>query len=212
MRVIDGHRDMIEADRKRRREARKERLRFIMLECNDPQKVFHAAVRWYALRDKWETPSKSEFGLFSSMIDLLAQEFSPEWIAREFPALKHYKGHKYRCRDYYSSIKALQEAEPFQRDPEKVLAFLMNWQNVPLMRFLGAGWDIMDEISTEDGEPTITEQLAKETGTPLFYVVDVGGGKEIVIDEKGRSLGRMRRPRGKLKVVGKRPRRSLSER
>ena len=212
MRVIDGHRDMIEADRKRRREARKERLRFIMLECKEPGKVFHAAVRWYALRDKWETDSRAEFILYSSMVQLLAQEFSPEWIAREFPAVKEYKGHTWGAKDYTTSMRALRESVPFDGEEEKVNTFLWEWDNPLIMNFVIAGFFIVDELRAARGECSIMEEWADNMGVKVYHSIKVEGGKEIMIDDKGRSLGRVRRPHGKLKVVGKRTHRSLSER
>ena len=211
MRVIDGHRDMIEADRKRRREARKERLRFIMLESNDPAKVFHAAARWYVMRDKWETPSESEFGIHNSMVQLLAEEFSPAWLAREFPAIKTYDGQRYGGKDYFTSMRVLQESEPFDGDIVKVQDFIWSWHNFTLGGFMLAGIHILDELRAMEGKTSIMEEWADIMGVQVYHSIKVEGGKKILLDEKGRSLGRMYRPHGNLKVVEKRTHRSLSE-
>lgn len=110
MKLIHGTKEQADKKKSDRQAVKKNRLRAIMLESTDPQKVFHAAVRWYAMREKWETDSEAEFCLYESMLHLVAEEFSPEWLAREFPAEKDYKGHTYGAKDWYSSMEALKKA------------------------------------------------------------------------------------------------------
>lgn len=170
---------------------RKERLREIMLECDEPAKVFHAAARWYGMRKKRETPSHSEFILYSSMIQLLAQEFSPEWIAREFPAVKEYKGHTWGAKDYFTSMETLREGIPFNGDESRVHDFLWEWDNPVIMGFVIAGLFLVDELRAEKGEVSLMREFADMHGIQTFHSCKVDRGRPILLDSNGRSIGRM---------------------
>jgi hypothetical protein len=163
-----------------------------MMEEKDPAKVFHAAARWYASRKKWETPAKEEFAIYDSIIALLAQEFSPEWIAREFPAEKEYDGEKYECKDYFFSMDALAKAEPFDGDEEKVQDFLWDWDNHILRCFAVAGMTLVDEIRATEGKMSMMEEWAKDNGVTTYHTEKIDG-KRVIFDDKGRSLGVLRR-------------------
>lgn len=203
MRLIQGTREQAEARRQELADKKKARYREIMLESKDPQKVFHAAARWYGMRQKWEGDSRAEFILYSSMIQLLAQEFSPEWIAREFPAVKEYKGHTWGAKDYTTSMRALRESVPFDGDEEKVNTFLWEWDNPLIMNFVIAGLFIVDELRAANGEPSIAEAWADEMGVKVYHSTKVENGKEIMLDDKGRSLGVVKRPRPRhIRAVG----------
>lgn len=202
MELIQGNREASEQNKADKRKARRDRWREIMLASNDPQKVFHAAARWYASREKWETDSKAEFIIYSAMVKLLAQEFSPEWIAREFPAVKEYKGHTWGAKDYTTSMETLQGAEPFNGDEGKVNEFLWGWDNHVLMGFIVAGMTIMDEIRAMRGERSMVEEWAEDVGVKAYHSVKVNGSQEIMLDEDGRSLGVVHRKRPRhLKAV-----------
>ena len=131
---------------------RKQILRYIMLEGNDPAKVFHAAVRWYGMRRRNETDPLAEIYFHRAMMQLLAGNFSPEWIAREFPATKEYNGAAYGCKDYYSSMAALAGAEPFNGDTDKARDFLWNWYNPLIMEFVVAEMTLLSEFAEEQGK------------------------------------------------------------
>ena len=124
MELIHGTKEQADKRKSTRRAARKARLRTIMLESMDPAKVFHAAVRWYSMREKFETDTKAEFVIYNSMLQLVSEEFSPEWLAREFPAVKDYKGHTYGAKDYYTCMETLRAARPWT-STEDVQLFLV---------------------------------------------------------------------------------------
>jgi hypothetical protein len=183
------------------RAARKRRLRAVMLESQDPQKVFHAAVRWYAMRDKWETDSKSEFALYDSMLQLVADEFSPAWLAREFPAVKEYKGHTWGAKDYYSCMEVLEASRAGTWTREDVQSFLWGWDNLLLIGFTVAGFHLVDELRAMQGEPSIMEAFAHDMGVKVYRSVKLDNGKEIMMDEDGRSMGVVRKRHKHLRAV-----------
>lgn len=198
MKLIHG-----QADKKKNdlRAARKRRLRAVMLESQDPQKVFHAAVRWYAMRDKWETDSKAEFALYDSMLQLVAAEFSPAWLAREFPAVKEYKGHTWGAKDYYSCMEVLEAYRAGTWTREDVQSFLWGWDNLLLIGFTVAGFHLVDELRAMQGEPSIMEAFAHDMGVKVYRSVKLDNGKEIMMDEDGRSIGVVRKRHKHLQLV-----------
>ena len=174
-----------------------------MLESKDPQKVIHAAVRWYGMRPKWETDSRAEFILYTAMVKLLAQEFSPDWMLREFPPRKYYKGARWGMKDYFTSMKAVENAAPFAGDEEAVNSFLWEYDNDLLREFVVAGLFLLDELRAAKGEPSIAEAWADEMGVQICHSTRVEGGKEIMLDDKGRSLGVVKQPRPRhIRAVG----------
>lgn len=193
--LLNGSREATEARKKAIADKRKDRLRYIMLESKDPQKVIHAAVRWYGLRNKWETDSQAEFVLYNSMLLLLAQEYSPEWIWREFPPSKTYDGARYEIKDYFTSRRALENAAPFAGDSEAVNLFLWEYDNDLLRDFVMAGLFLVDELRAAQGEPSLMKSWADEVGITVYHSTKTEGGKEILLDDEGRSLGVMKRKR-----------------
>lgn len=195
MKVIQGNREATEARRQAIADKRKARLRYIMLESNDPQKVFHAAVRWYGMRNKWETDSQAEFMIYVSMLKLLAQEFTPEWVQRDFPPTKVYDGARYGMKDYYTSVKAVRNAAPFDGDDDKANSFLWDYDNDLLREFVIAGMNILDELRAANGEVSMMEEWADSVGVQVVHSARVDGGKEIILDDQGRCLGVAKKPK-----------------
>ena len=195
MKVIQGSREATEARRQTIADKRKARYREIMLESNDPQKVFHAAVRWYGMRNKWETDSGAEFMIYVSMLKLLAEEFTPELVQREFPPTKFYKGARYGMKDYFTSRKAVENAAPFDGDDDKANSFLWDYDNDLLREFVVAGLFLLDELRAANGEVSMAEEWASEMGVQVAHSTRVEGGKEIILDDQGRCLGVAKKPR-----------------
>lgn len=201
MELIHGHKDRTEQRKADKREKRKARYREIMLEGSEPGKVFHAATRWYSMRDKWETDSKAEFILYSAMVKLLAQEFTPAWVAREFPAIKEYRGHTYGAKDYTTSMRALRESVAFDGDEDKANDFLWQWDNHWIMGFIIAGITIVDELRAGMGQRSLCEEWASDMGIKVYHSTKVEGGKEIMLDEDGRALGVVKHRHSHLKAI-----------
>ena len=201
MKLIRGTKEQADKRKSDLRAARKARLRTIMLESTDPQKVFHAAVRWYAMREKWETDTAAEFEIYASMLQLVSEEFSPEWLAREFPAEKEYYGHTWGAKDYYTSMEVLKAAKAGTWTKEDVQSFLWGWDCHSLIGFTIAGLYLVDELRAMQGEPSLMESFAHDMGIKVYHSTKIENGKEIMIDEDGRSLGVLKKPHKHLRVV-----------
>lgn len=201
MELIQGTKEQADRERESKRAARKARYRDIMLNGQDAGKVFHAAVRWYSMREKWETDSETEFCLYNAMLQLVADEFSPAWLAREFPAVKDYKGHTYGAKDYYTCMETLRKYAGHSWTREDVQSFLWEWDCHALIGFTIAGLNIVDELRAMQGEPSLMESFAHDIGIKVYHSTKIENGKEIMIDEDGRSLGVLRKPHKHLRVV-----------
>lgn len=201
MKLIRGTKEQADKRKSDLRAARKARLRTIMLEGTDPQKVFHAAVRWYAMREKWETDSKAEFCLYNAMLQLVAENFSATWLVQEFPPVKEYYGHTWGAKDYYTSLRALRKANKGTWDREHVQTFLWEYDSPLLIGFTIAGLYLVDELRAMQGESSLMESFAHDMGIKVYHSTKIENGKEIMIDEDGRSLGVLRKPHKHLRVV-----------
>ena len=192
LKVLAGMRDEKEARAKKKKEI----LRRIMLHCKDSKKIIHAAVRWYALRDKWETDSEGEFKLFNALLNIMAQ-FPPSWIAREFPATKDYDGDVWGCKDYFSSMEALREVDSFCGDSMKLHEFLWDWRNEAITEFVIAGMALLDELRVINGQASCVVEFLTENGVNPYYMQNDGA----IYDHEGTFVGKARKPRH-LHVVG----------
>ena len=201
MELIQGTKEQADRERESKRAARKARYRDIMLNGQDAGKVFHAAVRWYSMREKWETDSETEFCLYNAMLQLVADEFSPAWLAREFPAVKDYKGHTYGAKDYYTCMETLRKYAGHAWTREDVQSFLWGWDCHSLIGFTIAGLYLVDELRAMQGEPSLMESFAHDMGIKVYHSTKIENGKEIMIDEDGRSLGVLKKPHKHLRVV-----------
>lgn len=190
MKLIRGFREWIERDKKAQQERRKTRLRYVMINSRDAQKQIHAAVRWYGLRSKWETDSDIEFRMYNAVLQMMAC-YSPEWIAREFPADKEYDGARYEMKDYYSSMDALREAKPFECDSRNVQEFISNWLNQDLMMFYIAGIQLVDELRACQGQISLMEEFMELHGVQPYHIETDAAGNEIVFDGQGNFAGKV---------------------
>jgi len=188
MELIKGRKEEID----RRQERRKESLRRIMLHSKDHQKAIHAAVRWYGMRQKWETDSQKEFFILEAVLTLMAKN-TPEWIAREFPPMKQYDGERWGTKDYYSSVEALADTKPFGGDEVALMAFLMEWGNVDIIRFCVAQMTIIDELRALDGQEPVLVEFMESQGVPSYKM---HGGA--LFDRGGRFIGKEKRRRLRL--------------
>ena len=186
MELIQGRKDDLEA----RRERRKERYRRVMLECRDPRKVFHAAVRWYGMRKKGETDSEAEFELYQAILGFVAH-FPPAWIATEFPAKKVYDGRKFGCKDYYSSMETLREAKDFNGDVDALNDFLWDWLNNDTIGFVIAGMTLVDELREMRGMPSMMVEFMESQGVHPIYEKEGG----MLFDHNGQFLCKKKKPR-----------------
>lgn len=186
MQLIEGRKDELD----RRKERRKATLRRIMVYGKDSQKAIHAAVRWYGMREKWETDSNMEFFLFTAVLRIMAKK-SPEWVATEFPAEKNYDGNKWGVKDYYSSIEALTGTKPFDGNEDALLAFLMEWDNMDIIRFCVAFMLIMDELREQQGKKPVLIEFMESHGVHPQYMQEDG----TVYDHEGNLVGKVEKKR-----------------
>ena len=90
--------------------------------------------------------------------------------------------------------EALAGAVPFDGDEEKANSFLWAWDNFLLAGFAVAGLLLLDEVRAERGECSIMQEWASKNGVRTYRTMKADG-KEILLDDHGRSLGVVRRKR-----------------
>lgn len=195
LKLIDGNGSRVEQRKADKKKFLMDRYLLVMEESKDITKVIHAGVRWFAMRERWGNGDPAvEYLLYNKLLDAIAEYFSPKWIAREFPAEKEYTGHKWQCKDYFSCMEVLRAASPFNGDSRKVLRFMWEWYNCTVNQFTIAGITIIDELRAMQGECSCMAAFARENGIATYHTTKTRDGKEILLDDGGRIVGRVRKP------------------
>lgn len=137
------------------------------------------------------------FSVHGLVLAMLA-ELSPAKIVELFPQQKLFDGEKYGCKDWYSSVAAVEKYGgncPFGGDTEKAQHFLLEINDRLLINYVVSGIMLVDDLRRFQGEKSVLEEFFEQEGKklPVYHMVDGNKGK-IFVDENGRKVGDAKKP------------------
>lgn len=130
--------------------------------------------------------------VFDQMLLNTICELTPAELLTIFPVTKSYDGAKYECKDYFSTMEALQAHglnEPI-RSPETASSLLWAYMNPTVMMYQVHCMSVVSEIHTMDTGKGLMEQFFEEQGVKLttFRKYENDAGQTFMIGDDGRSF------------------------
>ena len=132
------------------------------------------------------------------------KELTPLDLMQMFPVDKRYNGHKYGCKDYFSTMDALHGHGLGKPLGDAVDRILLDYMNHETMEFVVAGMSALNAIRRRNGSKDLFEEFFGRQGVKLqTYTMstDEKGRRWLTDTDTGeRQRVRVKRPRY-LKVV-----------
>ncbi len=110
----------------------------------------------------------AKFKAMESLKGLMAQ-LTPTQFINTFPISKTYDGDRYECKDYFYTIKMINELDKDAPIGEGIDDFLWDYGNRDIKMFGVYLFSLMSDIMRAKGEPSIMERMSAEFGIPLYY-------------------------------------------
>lgn len=130
--------------------------------------------------------------VFDQMLLNTICELTPAELMTIFPVTKSYDGKRYQCKDYFSTMEALQAHglhEPI-RTPETASHLLWAYMNPTVMMYQVHCMSVVSEIHTMDTGKGLMEQFFEDQGVKVetFRKYETDDGQTFMIGEDGRSF------------------------
>ncbi len=130
--------------------------------------------------------------VFDQMLLNTICELTPAELLTIFPVTKSYDGAKYECKDYFSTMEALQAHglhEPI-RSPETASSLLWAYMNPTVMMYQVHCMSVVSEIHTMDTGKGLMEQFFEDQGVKVetFRKYETDDGQTFMIGDDGRSF------------------------
>lgn len=130
--------------------------------------------------------------VFDQMLLNTICELTPDELLTIFPVTKSYDGAKYECKDYFSTMEALQAHglhEPIQ-SPETASSLLWAYMNPTVMMYQVHCMSVVSELHSMDTGKGLMEQFFEDQGVniPVYRKHETDDGKTFMIGEDGRSF------------------------
>ena len=145
------------------------------------QKMIFASVKYFGRSEYDKQDSeviKKRFGLIEFTKELIGQ-LTPLELMNIFPPTKDFDGHKYGCKDYFSTMTAMKEHglnDPIG-DTDR---FLWDYMNNDIMEFVVGELSLLSAIQMLEGEPGLMEEFAEQNGLTTYYKYTDSTGKEFI--------------------------------
>lgn len=130
--------------------------------------------------------------VFDQMLLNTICELTPAELLTIFPVTKSYDGKRYECKDYFSTMEALQAHglhEPI-RSPETASSLLWAYMNPTVMMYQVHCMSVVSELHSIETGKGLMEQFFEDQGVKLntFRKYENDDGKTFMIGEDGRSF------------------------
>ncbi|MEL7661389.1 hypothetical protein [Acetobacterium wieringae] len=159
------------------------------------KRLIFYTVKYFSVVDIKDMSRENLKGLlvFDQMLLNTICELTPTELMTIIPVTKSYDGAKYECKDYFSTMEALQAHgglhEPI-RSPETVSSLLWAYMNPTVMMYQVHCMSVISELHSTKTGKGLMEQFFEEQGVKLttFRKYENDAGQTFMIGEDGRSL------------------------
>ncbi|MDD3305564.1 MAG: hypothetical protein PHO29_00495 [Acetobacterium sp.] len=130
--------------------------------------------------------------VFDQMLLNTICELTPAELLTIFPVTKSYDGKRYECKDYFSTMEALQAHGLYEpiRSPETASSLLWGYMNPTVMMYQVHCMSVVSEIHAMDTGKGLMEQFFEDQGVKVetFRKYENDTGQTFMIGEDGRSF------------------------
>lgn len=138
--------------------------------------------------------------ILSEAVVVLIGELTPRMLMQMFPPTKKYDGARYECKDYFSTMAALEMHGIDTPIGASAIELLWDYDNSETRKFLVQYLSVASDMRKLQGGKGILEEWAEREDLPLYYEgKDVYGRKVIVNNQTGEASlvkkPKLRKPR-----------------
>lgn len=143
------------------------------------------------LEEMWGEKMESFLVLVDMLMDIVCR-LTPAELMNIFPIEKIYDGKKYGCKDYFTTMEALQAYdlnEPI-KTKEKVESLLWDYMNVTVMEYQVNRMRVIGELYRLHTGKCLVEQDFKKLGfdSSGYKLYRGSDGREVMVDNNGNSF------------------------
>lgn len=128
---------------------------------HDIRKLVYYGVRYLGAHEYVFNPltTEADFGYFEAVLSAIGA-LTPRELMQVFPIDKEYDGHKWECKDYYSTVEVLREFgmnRPIDEAEGQAFGFLWDYVNMDTRMFAVRFMSVLSDVSQlkGDGDPTV---------------------------------------------------------
>lgn len=110
------------------------------------------------------------------------RDATPAILLTVFPPEKDYDGERFECKDYFSTMEAVNDFGLDTRFGDKAMAFLWDYMNPTTRHFVVGFMSAISDACRELGEPTPLESFFEENGLHTYNLATDAAGNEYLHD------------------------------
>lgn len=158
------------------------------------KRIIFYTVKYLSVTDIKGLTRESLEGLlvFDQMLLNTICELTPAELLTIFPVTKSYDGAKYECKDYFSTMEALQAHGLYEpiRSPETASSLLWAYMNPTVMMYQVHCMSVVSELHSMETGKGLMEQFFEDQGVKVetFRKYETDDGQTFMIGEDGRSF------------------------
>lgn len=169
------------------------------------KKLIVYGVKAVNSKPKPEIITREEAGYNFHLVEViksLMANLTPVEFMNLFPARKDYDGHKYECKDYFSTMEYIKKLVPNNPIGAEIDNFLWDYMNTETHVFLVNVYGAVSDMRQLNGHPGLMEQWAQENGIKTYAMHTDDKGREYLLDRETGKTMKVKRPKPRyLKVV-----------
>lgn len=123
-----------------------------------------------------------------NIVNMLISVITPAQFMQIFPVAKVFDGEKSGWKDYFYTMKSIEEMGRDKTIGTQVQNLLLDYQNTDVQRFLLAEFSVVNELRWFNGQKTIGEEFCEDIGVECFTVCEgLNGHKYIQNNTTGKT-------------------------
>lgn len=129
-------------------------------------------------------------------------QLTPNEFQTIFPIEKEYKGKRFGIKDYFYTIKYINEIGCNDTIGHNIDEFLWEYQNWELNDFVAEMMCVVSDLRRLEGKKSVMEEFLEEKGVATYTKQTDSQGQEILINNKTGEVNRIKKSKPKhLKLV-----------
>lgn len=151
------------------------------------------------LNERPSTPEDAaeKWQMAQAAIQLLG-EITPRMLLRVFPVTKTYDGERWECKDYFYTMRALEDHGLDAPMDDHVLEVLWEYMNPHISHFVVWITGAMSDFRVAMGEKDPMVEFLEDQGIPTYRRYTDTSGREVMVNNLTGEVQRIVKPKPKM--------------
>jgi hypothetical protein len=121
--------------------------------------------------------------IYMDLVKTIIGDMTPSELMNIFPVEKFYKGEKYECKDYFTTMELMNEIGN-EIIADRIDDVLYDYHNLDIRCFNAKRFSCIDAIRRSQGKKSMMEEFLNDHGIDTHYLRTDSNGKEYMISNK----------------------------